>query len=246
MKKYKHKGIGFIAELNPNGVNYILKENRQIPEQLPLWVVENSNDWEEVVEKEFEVLELTKPYSSSYSGVIIKPKQDLEACLKLGWNINSIKRLSDGIIFKVGDKVTISKLYKPIPFVISKFYFDCNNIHLLCNGECCGNGHVSITKIEHYKEPIFITEDQAPIYEGESYWYTYIDTPCCCHCGNATLEYQFPNTIKRFSTKEACYAYNEEIKPAYSKKQIRDILEMDSEAYNDGEIIDFIYKLIDG
>lgn len=53
MKKFKHKLTGFIAEWNPEGCNYILKEHRKLPEQLPLWVVENSNDWQEVKEPMF-------------------------------------------------------------------------------------------------------------------------------------------------------------------------------------------------
>lgn len=49
-KKFKHKITGFIAEKNSNGTNYILIENKQTPEQLPLWIVENSFDWEEIKE----------------------------------------------------------------------------------------------------------------------------------------------------------------------------------------------------
>src|SRR5690606_33107946 len=86
--------------------------------------------------------------------------------------IYSIKRLSDGEVFTIGDKVRISKLQHDGSFTIDEFYFDCNNDKLLCNGKCTGNGHVSITKIEHCKKPLFTTEDGVEMFEGDTfYWY---------------------------------------------------------------------------
>lgn len=45
MKKYKHKITGKIASI---GVLYYAIEGE--PSQLPLWLLENSNDWEEIIE----------------------------------------------------------------------------------------------------------------------------------------------------------------------------------------------------
>ena len=50
MRKFKHKTTWNIAYKNKNGCNYVLEDGTQFPETLPLWVVENSNDWEEVKE----------------------------------------------------------------------------------------------------------------------------------------------------------------------------------------------------
>lgn len=50
MRKFKHKITLNIAYKNKNGCNYVLEDGTQFPETLPLWVVENSNDWEEVKE----------------------------------------------------------------------------------------------------------------------------------------------------------------------------------------------------
>ena len=149
-KKYKHEATGHIATETVSEKNYKVSYPQNFI--IPKWIIENSNDWKEFIE-EFEVLtfikdniitSFSKPFNHSY----------LRVYLAGGYKINSIKRLSDEIEFKLGDNVTISKLQKPVPFIISEFYLDCKDNHLLCNGECCGNGHVNITKIEHYKEPL--------------------------------------------------------------------------------------------
>jgi hypothetical protein len=48
MKKYKHKKTGFIAELASHGNDYNVVLDGEIQGTFPKWVVESSNDWEEV------------------------------------------------------------------------------------------------------------------------------------------------------------------------------------------------------
>lgn len=86
--------------------------------------------------------------------------------------ISKVRRLSDGEEFCINDKVKISKLkHMDGSFIIDKFYFDCNNDKLLCNGKNSGNGHVSITKIEKVKnEKLFTTFDGVDIFEGDKYY----------------------------------------------------------------------------
>jgi len=62
--------------------------------------------------------------------------------------INTIKRLSDGEIFEIGDKV-IQPNCKTNTFTIDGFILNCNDKHLLATG---GNGGIDINKIEHVKE----------------------------------------------------------------------------------------------
>ena len=52
--------------------------------------------------------------------------------------------------------------------------------------------------------------------------------------------------MKAFSTREAAEKYIEENKPQFSKKQIRDIIELDGDEYTDGECIDKLFDLIGG
>ena len=132
--------------------------------------------WEEIKEKEYEILTISSnDKNNTYDVGTVITFLDTEEPFDEGWqkywNIHSVKRLSDGEIFTIGDTIRIKKLNNDGRFEISKFYFDCNNEHLLCNREKCGNGHVNITKIEHVKQPLFITEDGKEIFEGDKYSY---------------------------------------------------------------------------
>lgn len=87
--------------------------------------------------------------------------------------IHSIRRISDGEIFTIGDKVVTPD---GLPFTISRLYFDSEGKKLLCNGEKTGNGHISINKIKKVKV-LFTTKDGVEIFEhgpisavNTSYW----------------------------------------------------------------------------
>jgi len=112
-----------------------------------------SFDFEEdaPVNKEFGILKIISKDINTYVEKKTIIDINLFSCgfdddVKKFWDIYSIVRLSDNVIFTIGDRVNNPKLQKPMPFVILKFYMDCNNNHLLC-----GNGHINITKIKHYE-----------------------------------------------------------------------------------------------
>lgn len=130
-----------------------------------------SEFWEEVEKENYEILEFTDItgniiyYQNKNGDFLSKGGHPFTLEKELAWTkqgrrkISKVKRRSDGEIFTIGDRVRIKKLQYDGSFIISKFYFDCNNGHLLCNGEKSGNGHVNITKIEHCKNSLFTTED---------------------------------------------------------------------------------------
>lgn len=134
-------------------------------------------------------------------------------------------------VYKLGDLVNNPKLQRPMPFIITKFYFDCNNEHILCNGECCGNGHVSVMKVEHYTKPevLFVTEDKIEIFEGDSYYFIVendkdiIPTAWTIQAHEAAVNCKrfCPLGKVQFSGYKAAEKYINENKPIYSKKQIR-------------------------
>src|SRR5690606_13925489 len=159
MIKYKHKS---------NGSTMTYKDGCMKIDNLVIEGEPNLDFWEEVEEeKDYEILsyrntktkEILKRvgkdcYKDSY---FVLHRTTLESSNL--YEIYSVKRISDGEIFSIGDKVRIKKLRHDGSFIINEFYFDCNNDKLLCNGKCTGNGHVSINKIEKVKDPVFITED---------------------------------------------------------------------------------------
>lgn len=195
-----------------NGFNNVGKNIDQFPEF-----------WEEIVEKDYEILSYYQ--ESNVHGKYVYYKSHMENwefIEKQNYKIHSVKRLSDGEVFTIGNKVRISKLQHDGSFIINKFYFDCNDEKLLCNGKCTGNGHVSITKIEHSK-PLFTTEDGVDIFEGDKYyrnsgWHF----ESCKFIHTATKDTKFFMSDKPFSTKEKAEEYILMNKPCLS---INDILE---------------------
>lgn len=179
--------------------------------------------WEEVIEKDYEIMSFRSKesqriaikndkigsYSYHPSGYLLNEKDLLEDDRS---EIYSIKRLSDGEIFYIGDKVRISKLQYDGSFIIDRFYFDCNNDKLLCNGRSSGNGHVSITKIEKVKQPLFTTEDGKEIFKGDKFWfvdkYNFSEGIAC--------DSDIRPYLKHFSTKEAVEKYILMNKPCLS------------------------------
>lgn len=87
------------------------------------------------------------------------------------WKINSVKRLSDGAIFTVGDTVSNPKLRCNSTFKITGFTLDCNKNHLLA----LGNGAIGIRKIEKVITPVFITEDGVKTFHGDEFFVLFLD-----------------------------------------------------------------------
>lgn len=162
-----------------------------------------------------------------------KPKKEweiLEWSTPHGWHtIKSVKRLSDGEIFTVGDEVIhktdpkelantakIASLFVPIDMNKIWFHFD--------NSDCVKD--LSNFNKLPAKTPLFTSEDGVPIYEDSKLWYLYLPY------GDIT-EWKIAKTIiakldgqekfKLFSTEEAAKAYWDKHKPQekeYTKKDL--------------------------
>jgi len=163
MKTFKHKN---------NGSTMTYKDGCMKIENLVIEGEPNLNYWEEVLDKEWEILSL------SCNGIILH--YEGETCVKrtdkikasytydkkdiLGRNgtfIHSVKRLLDGEVFTIGDNVknanhtsNILEIFiKDDKLLYSTKFTNCANILTNCN------------KI---KQPLFITEDGYDIFEGDS------------------------------------------------------------------------------
>ena len=134
--------------------------------------------WEEVIENSFEILSFKQDsgitdlwtlfregWSRNVNGYPVTGPYTTEAILnnKL-YNIHSVKRLSDGEIFTVGDLVKTP-------------YTDCIGITGFQNPE--GNeffieiptGFTRLLNLEKVKNPIFLTHDGKDIFDGDKVWY---------------------------------------------------------------------------
>ena len=208
MRKFKHKITGDIAITKVNNSSFYIYDGLDIHAR----IVENSNDWEEIIEKDYEIL----------SGGIHLPSGSTE--------IWSIKRLSDGIEFKIGDKLDFSdddddKCYKSITEIslnsIGKDGMGKRTVPWLQCGKDYG------TCLEYarlVKEPILTTEDGYEMFEGDC---VYFITPLMNTVFvKQNITKDFSDTCIYFKTKENVEKYIYENKPEFSRKQILDAIDI--------------------
>lgn len=233
-----------------NGSTMTYKDGCMQIDNLVIEGTPNLNYWEEVIEKDYEILSfyaknisgkgdnfVDKDYiwyetskgngKWSRKGHITTPYNTQEIINHNRYGIHSVKRLSDGEIFTIGDRVRISKLQHDGSFIIDRFYFDCNNDKLLCNGKCTGNGHVSITKIEKVKSKVlFRSEDGVDIYEGDTIQVFYLhrinDYKVKETVKKEVKSSSFSNNMYYFSTKGAAEKYILLNKPCLSIQDVID------------------------
>lgn len=177
MKKFKHKQTGKIVEYRNRGYFVSDLPQSQPSQNIPKWVIENSiGDWEEVKEKEYEILSVTasdKNINNKNKEFVIPYyvcNKDLEM-----WNVHSVKRISDGEVFTIGEFADFGNrdVYK-----ISSFgnYKDKeNNFWAFFNNKKEYGANLSM--IRKPKQPLFTTEDGKEIYKGDDYWYVVIGNP---------------------------------------------------------------------
>ena len=176
--------------------------------------------YEEIVEKDYEILSLIEDkliyncdkYSKDYINQLFNT---------IGVNIHSVKRLSDGEIFTVGDKVvgynnSIAKI-KTIDLV--------GEISLNIGTD--KHEGFSLKNLKKSKQPLFTTEDGVDIFEGDNYCYFRFHSWTCDNAiANKEFYYQdkFSKNSLYFSTKEKAEEYILMNKPCLSLKEVLDIV----------------------
>ena len=148
--------------------------------------------WEEVIEKDYEILSMC-----DYK-----------------FNIYSVKRLSDGEVFTIGDRIKNTNY----PHISDKIY----EISLVDNKiRVYYQGYDFLKNISHCKKVLFTTKDGVDIFEGDSYYNVY-DFKIC---NKLTAKNPLSKHKKLvFSTKEAAEEYILMNKPCLSLKDVNDIL----------------------
>lgn len=181
MKKFKHKTKNWVAT----------EWDRQwykvagLSEMIPVWLIENSGDWQEVIDKDYEILE----YSQFWHA-------------QLGKEIISVKRLSDGAIIKVGDRDLHD--YE----VVSIKERD-NKIHV----EVCSDiGNMAFPLLKYYepkpaRTPILTSEDGVELFEGEEAFCIYKLSKKCKIKAGTILPSDPVSSYLYFSTCEAAEEY---------------------------------------
>lgn len=125
--------------------------------------VENNPDfWELVEEKEYEILVLNSPLRVLKSGCYTQEFLNEQAS-KIGFSIHSIKRLSDGEIFTVGDNVAFDLSGNTM--VIKSIYISDNELWVSDKDKSQRAG-VKLRMIQHTGKPISLIEKMTPHVES--------------------------------------------------------------------------------
>jgi len=190
------------------------------------WILDYPEFWEEVKEKEYSILSFANKsgdlfnlhpdgnyYYKSWlqNGIIKFPGFSLKDCLDGTLKIHSVKRLSDGETFTIGNKANFGKIEA------LKIGTDNSNLWIQFPNSG-GYWLVASLKLDKTKPILFTTEDGVDIYSmDKTYWiliedmsYLYSLTFYTAH-----LDLDLKNIFKVFSTKEAADKYISDNKPKH-------------------------------
>lgn len=214
IKKFKHKKTGTVADQLLGGDHYAVRGVK-----LPKEIIEDSNDWEELDAKC--VCNDPKTIYCGYCGNGEKPKDyeilsyyNPDALRGMEQDsgpdlIKSVKRLSDGEVFTIGDKL---KCIDDI-ITITSFKQQHGSIVIWFGDE---ETWLNLDQARHYKKPLFTTEDNVEVFEGDHYYF--IENTFTILGKFAHSEDIKNNVLKAhpFSTKEAAGEYILMNKPCLS------------------------------
>jgi hypothetical protein len=201
-----------------------------------------SRDWE--VESFYFPSDKENPFVKEIDG---KYKRDLptrhtlqqmmsEENYKKGIRIHSVRRLSDQVVFSVGDEVESSEFKLGKSTITSFAILNDNGNERMMAG--CFSGGIEIVALKKVEKPIplFVTEDDFQLYEGDkcallstdswliSYPVTAPKNPFCGDNGQ----------FKYFSTKEVAEEYILNHKPLLSLEDVFSVCEKVDEVHWEG------------
>jgi hypothetical protein len=197
--------------------------------------VENNPEyWEPIKERNYQIVQLRFKNNTPYN-IVSLSQESTHARVKNGHKIHSVKRLSDGEIFTVGDTVTYDHQGKWVkPFVIKYFSIEYNQLRAYARQEYCSITSSMFKKVE---QPLFTTEDGVDIYEKDYVWVPqkYPLNGKYVLDGNITRFKAYKpqhyyikeqeDGVMYFSSKEKSQEYIDYNKPQYSKKDIKEMLQ---------------------
>ena len=156
MKQFKNKHTGDIVKTY-NEHYYISTETACIPKRF----IELSNDWKEIIEKDYEILS----YVAKDNPNNITAKRRGGELHNSYWKIHSVKRLSDGEVFTVGNLIT-GHTYTDAR-VIEKIRIGYGESIKLDQKY----GSTDLAYATKAKHPLFLTHDGKDIFEGDTVWW---------------------------------------------------------------------------
>jgi hypothetical protein len=189
--------------------------------------------WELVVEKNYEILSVI-----TSNNKFIEKVYNQNATIKPFWKIHSIKRLSDGEIFTVGDKLDCKGWFGNI----TRFVIINNELKIFQQQHINSSKYkpLLIQELIKFKQPLFTTEDDVNIFEGDDVYWININTFKKVNCNKynddlgeisikSLLSKKYECKAVGFSTKEKAEEYILMNKPCLS---INDVININTNGMN--------------
>ena len=188
-KTYRHRKTGYIAtQLEKDSFIYKYDCGLPLSCYIKQEMLEDSCDWEKVIHKDYEILSFranTGLLRSKDSNGIFQANGDAKRentteqylLNEGGWDIYSVKRLSDGEVFSIGDKINFRGLYgnnSEHKYDIIRGFDLKQDANL---GILYHNGLVGLNKIEKYREVILTTFDGVELFDQDIYYFIWLNKP---------------------------------------------------------------------
>lgn len=243
--KYKHKITGDIAIMKSNNSSFYTYDGLDIHAR----IIENSNDWKQVIEKDYQILSfihnglysmqkgIITNMNNGYSDYIYQKLPEAHYLNSKCWEIHSVRRISDGEVFTIGDKI----IYKEdigAAWDNDKRYceieeFSFYNDYIYINQHWMGVPTVRISDWVLRNNALFKTEDGVDIYEDDKYFATGLDKVLeltATKKKKGFYEEKSKNKYyKTFSSKEKAEEYILMTEPCISIKEFMKIVNYEQE-----------------
>lgn len=208
-------------------------------------VEKNSEFWEKVTPKEFKILEVGILKDTS-----IKFTKGHTPLLNKGLGILSVKRLSDGEVFSVGDRVEYRKKKTKIEKI---YYNEHNQLSFKVEGTSAPLTGCFSNNMPHFKklgDVVLTTEDGVDLVAGDRYFVPQVERKHRRLTGESIMFYVEPDmpedNTKRFAKEENAQVYIENNIELFSAKDIHELLKKYSRMMVDSSVYLELSKMVKG
>ena len=224
MRKFKHISTNREFAVKPIGCNAV-DGIAWGDWEIPMWVLENGQDWEEIKEKDYEILSF-KSYKDNIVDLSYFTCEENFIGNSI-WRIHSVKRLSDGEVFSVGDTLNFNdkgdSILIRIDFERAPADKGTGRLCFVNDNQLLGDWW-GIKELHKVKDILLTTEDGVEIFEeSELIWDTsdinwdFLDTTPAIHMKSII---KTCNHRKAWAKKENAERYINLNSPKYSIKDI--------------------------
>ena len=219
--------VGTIVKDSQGSIKYTEPSGKQYTESSSAGNIFKANIenhpefWEEEIEKDYEILQYVRKDRQSYSSKRRGGKDH-----EKDWNIFSVKRISDGEVFSIGNSIT-GATYKD-PRKIEEIILEGDDEIALGQGK----GYTELVDAVKCKTPLFLTNDGVEVFIGDIVYVVQSSLNGIDKIMVANFRPEDYPTMKVFSTNKAAEDYIIKNKYALSIEDFWEVSNMPASNFN--------------